>query len=219
MIGSHDTYTFEKPILGIWNASKRLWKTQCKTIDEQYNYGVRMFDVRVARTINGKWVACHGVVNFHKHWDKLEDICKMFSINYPEAIYRIVLEKGGKLVQKKFKKEAKNLCKKYPNLWRIDIKSTKYWLGGVDNNNQNLYDRGYKFALVNTWEPPCHEEHGTLTIKNLFSFNIKDEAKSKNEKGVFKNATISSLRSVKDLVDFQTKDTLYFIDYCTNEYD
>lgn len=219
MIGSHDTYTFENPILGIWNASKRLWKTQCKTIDEQYNYGVRMFDVRVARTINGKWVACHGAVNFHKHWDKLEDICKMFSINYPEAIYRIVLEKGGKLVQKKFKKEAKNLCKKYPNLWRIDIKSTKYWLGGVDNNNQNLYDRGYKFALVNTWEPPCYEEHGTLTIKNLFSFNIKDEAKSKNQNGIFKNIPTGALRSVKDEIDLQTKDTLYFIDYCTNEYD
>ena len=143
----------------------------------------------------------------------------MFSINYPEAIYRIVLEKGGKLVQKKFKKESKNLCKKYPNLWRIDIKSTKYWLGGVDNNNQNLYNRGYKFALVNTWEPPCYEEHGTLTIKNLFSFNIKDEAKSKNQNGIFKNVPISSLQSIKDLVDLQTKDTLYFIDYCTNEYD
>lgn len=30
---------------------------------------------------------------------------------------------------------------------------------------------------------------------------------------------LSSLRSIKDLVDLQTKDTLYFIDYCTNEYD
>lgn len=242
MIGSHDTYTYENPILSIWNVSKRLWKTQCKTIDEQYAYGIRMFDVRIARTLNGKWVACHGLVDFHKHWDSLDDICAMFSINYPEAIYRIVLEKGGKYAQKKFKKQASGLCAKYPNLWRIDIKSTKNWLGSVENNNQNLYDKGYKFALVNTWEPPCYEQHEILSLKNIFTCNLKAGAQKINQASLFKAAeTAESIDSgkisaqkvlniaavtpiivngfIKPTADLESKDVLYFIDYCTNEYD
>lgn len=33
MIGSHDTYTFEKPILSAYKASEKLWKTQCVDVD------------------------------------------------------------------------------------------------------------------------------------------------------------------------------------------
>lgn len=231
MIGSHDSYTFEKPILSIYKATSKLWKTQCKTIDEQYAYGVRMFDIRVARTLNGKWVACHGVCDFHKHWDKLEDICKEYKAKYPDAIYRIVLERGTRYAEKKFKKQAKGLCAQYPNLWRIDIKRTKNWLGSVDNNNQELYDAGYKFALGNTWDPPAYEIHGTLSFKNLFKCNLKDAAKSINSARVFTTEAQtasepvamakSSVPIITDLYSGikTSKDILYFIDYCTNEYD
>ena len=51
MIGSHDSYTFHKATKGIYNKSlvRRTWKAQNMSLDEQYEHGVRMFDVRVCR--------------------------------------------------------------------------------------------------------------------------------------------------------------------------
>lgn len=242
MIGSHDTYTFEKPILSAYKASEKLWKTQCVDVDAQYKAGVRMFDIRVARTLNGKWVACHGLVDFHKHWDHLSDICEEYKRKYPDAIYRIVLERGTKLAEKRFKKQAKGLCSRYPNLWRLDIKRSKNWMGAVGNNNQKLYDRGYKFALVNTWEPPAYEIHGTFSFKNLFKTNLKESAKAINQAKVFIERSIDETKDVSQpmllakspadpfiphtdipqsasITHPSNKDTLYLIDYCTNQYD
>ena len=57
--------------------------------------------------------------------------------------------------------QSKNF-NKYKNLWRVDIKDSKKWMGEIFNNNKSLFDRGYKFALVNTWTYPAHELHGSI---------------------------------------------------------
>ena len=93
MIGSHDTFTYEKSTSWINNNCKKWWKTQNKDIFEQYKFGVRFFDIRVYRD-NCCWRTCHGKVNLRTTFNTLEDICKWMNINFPEAIYRIVLEKG-----------------------------------------------------------------------------------------------------------------------------
>lgn len=211
MIGSHDTFTYLKPCSSIYKLCSRWWKTQCKSIDEQYAFGVRLFDIRVCRDGN-YWRLCHGIVNLRMTFLRIKDICNIMKWEYPDAIYRIVLEKVDNTDAKKFIDESRGLCNKFPNLWRVDIKSSKNWLGAVDNNNQNLYNRGYKFALVNVWSPPAYELHGFVTTSNFYKINLRKEAMKINKSLPFFNDKASLQKMIKD------KKHLYFLDYCTNKY-
>lgn len=235
MIGSHDSYTCCKSTSWWYNHCKKFWKTQKRSVEEQYQWGVRLFDIRVCR--DGEiWRTCHGVVNLTKCFKTLREICDYMSTSCPEAIYRIILEKG---VENEFKQQAlnnavaamekpkkvsvknplnggigidkinKTLCDLYPNLWRVDIKSTGNYLGTVCNNNKALYDKGYKFAMRNTWDPPSYEMHGQLKASNIFSVDLRKEAKRINTP-IFKGREIDDLKNSKEF--------LYFLDYCTNEY-
>lgn len=217
MLGSHDTFTYLKPTNKIHNLTKKWWRTQCKSIDEQYAFGVRFFDFRVYRD-NNVWRLCHGAANFKMAFLKLKGICNFIEWEYPEAIYRIVLEKGEESV---FKQEAlhpqkmipqETLCDFFGHLWRVDIKSTGNWMGSVCNNNQKLYDKGYKFAKVDTWTPPAHELHGSITVSNFYKTNLKKEAQKINGGLEFFKDT----QKLKDMI--ASKDELYFLDYCTNQY-
>lgn len=204
MIGSHDTFTYLDSSNCLMNKLTRYWRTQCKTIEAQYAFGVRMFDIRVVRD-NNKWRAAHGMAKLKKSWRSLHAICAYMENKFPEAIYRLVFERGNQ--EEVFRKQATGLCKEFPNLWRVDIKSTKNWMGAVENNNDSLYERGYLFAKVNTWEPPSCEPNAQLTIKNFYKFNMKKEDKKLHE--TFFNGLKEVLAS---------KENLYFLDYCTNEY-
>ncbi len=219
MIGSHDTFTYCKSTKWIFNHAKKYWKTQCKSIEEQYKWGVRMFDIRVMSEKNF-WRTCHGECKLTKCFLTLRDICDFMKKNCPDAIYRIVLEKGA---DSRFKQEALHnnfpdfdkkygtatLCDIYPNLWRVDIKATGVWTGTVCNNNQKLFERGYKFALVDTWTPPSYEIHGEVKCNNILKIDLRKKARQLNKE-------IFNLNNIDELKE--SKDFLYFIDYCTNEY-
>lgn len=209
MIGSHDSFTFEKSTSWIYNKGKRWWRTQGKSIKEQYAFGIRMFDIRVFRD-GGRWRTCHGKVNLRTCFKDIEEICLWMQANCPGAIYRIVLEKGDASVF--YQQADPAFVVKYPNLWRMDVKESGKWLGEVYNNNQGLYDRGYKFALVDVWTPPAHELHGFLTAKNFYKTDLRKEAMRINrELDFFKNP--ARLEEMKESLE-----ELYFLDYCTGEY-
>lgn len=186
MIGSHDSYTFHKATKGIYNKSliRRTWKAQNMNIAEQYEYGVRMFDVRVCRDGN-KWRVCHGAAEFDETFASIQCICDFFDRLYPDAIYRIWLEKGSEAVEKRFIAESVNdyysLCDFYPNLWRVGIKSYKEWTNGICNNNEPLYNKGYLFAKDAPWSGNCHELHGTMSFKNYFKGSLESQAKRYNQ--------------------------------------
>ena len=212
MIGSHDTFTYLEPCNPILNLGERWWKTQCRSIKEQYEFGVRFFDIRVCLDKHYFWRFCHGLVNFNRCVGTLYEICLYMAIFCPKAIYRIVLEKGNYTDEMIFIYETEGLCDKFPNLWRVDIKSSKVWMGEVCNNNELLFNMGYKFALVNTWEKPAHELHGFVTTSNFYKVNLRKEAMKINGSLTF----FDNKASLKEVID--DKVNLYFIDYCTNEY-
>ncbi len=68
MIGSHNTFSYLSPV-NFWGKITKLWsKCQDKTFAEQYNSGIRYFDIRVKR-INSNWHFVHnnvdyGLINF-----------------------------------------------------------------------------------------------------------------------------------------------------------
>lgn len=204
MIGSHDSFTYLSSTSFFFNIFKRLWKTQKYNIVEQYNRGVRMFDIRVRRDI-GCWRVCHGICDLKLTFPTLDSICIYMMKECPDAIYRIVLERGQERI---FKLETiynsgEKITDKFPNLWRVDIKSTNNWMGNICNNNMELYKRGYKFALSNTWEEPAHELHGIVTSKNFYKINLKKEANKINKK-VYNNYTSNELYG---------KEKLFLLDY------
>lgn len=218
MIGSHDSFSNLPSTNPIYNLFTRLWRTQCLSILEQYNAGVRFFDIRVCWH-KGKWNFCHGLAKLKGHQFKtLDEICDYIEIGFPDALYRIVLERGD---SKEFLKQTgyyssimeDSLCYKHPNLWRVDIKSHGRWNGEIDNNDFSLYNQGYNFATLNTWEAPCKEAHGKVTVKNFYKVNLMEEARECNSQlGIFSDRNAFSLAA-------QSKDYLYLLDYCTGDYD
>lgn len=213
MIGSHDTFTYLKPTNPICNLFKRWWKCQCRTIDEQYEFGIKFFDIRVVWHRN-RWYFAHGLVTLNFNYLKfktLYQLCGYIEYWYPKAIYRLVLERGSEKVEKKFTKEVK-LLHGFKNLWRVDIKSHKTWNGEIYNQNEAFLKLGYKFAKVNTWEAPAYELHGCISKDNWNKVRLKKEAKNINSNlDFFKDS--NKLEEMKN-----SKDELYFLDYCTNQY-
>lgn len=204
MIGSHDSFTCLAPQCKAYNAGKRWWKTQKVSLQEQYDLGVRLFDIRVCLK-EGLWRPCHGLVNLTASFSSLEGICKFMDTYLPDAIYRIVLEKGDVVEEWQFRNQSSGLCSKYPHLWRLDIKASKNWMGAVANNNDPLYREGYAFAKVNVWESPAQELHGFVTKKNWWKINLEKEAKKING---------SLFKTEKELQEaVASKKSLYFIDF------
>lgn len=117
MIGSHDSFTYLPAKSTIMNNITRFWRTQEKTIVEQYQLGVRFFDIRVKREIDEnnhiRWRVCHGLAELTKTFTTLKSICVYFSKTLPGCKYRIWMEKGSDEDWEYFKKEAKPLIEEY----------------------------------------------------------------------------------------------------------
>lgn len=163
MIGAHDSYTYLRPTNPLWCLIPFWWRCQNKSIDYLYSWGVRMFDIRVAyNTNNMYWYTCHGLVNFPKRFNCLEDICKEFTIRYPEAYYRIMFEKNTEWFSDAYKKEIAKLANTYYRLIGIYIKHP--WDVIYEDNSFELKDYA------------CHLFNWTIgkTIKdNLKAFEFK----------------------------------------------
>lgn len=92
MVASHDSLTYSKvknPILKLFSG---IWKTQELPLVEQYKK-VRYFDIRIYKDKKHKWRICHGLVDFIYTFDSIEDLCEEMKSRFPDAYYRVILEK------------------------------------------------------------------------------------------------------------------------------
>lgn len=214
MIGSHDTFSYLPSTCPVHNWLTRTWRTQCKTIMQQYLAGVHFFDLRVCQH-RGNWYFCHGLARFKSFQFKtLDAICDWMDKYFSVALYRIVLERGNVdefLAQAGYLSES--ICTRHQNLWRVDIKAHGKWNGEVGNNDFELYNRGYKFATLLTWEEPNRELHGETAVRNFYKIDLRKEAERCNTQlGIFSDPNAFELAA-------QSKDALYLLDYCTGDYD
>lgn len=192
MLGSHDSYTYQRANNPLLNKIKRYWRTQTKSIDEQYEAGVRFFDIRVKRNvvwIGNKvyifWQTCHGLAEFDETFHDIPAICKYFDDKYKGSIYRIWLEKGTESDEEVFKNQIDCCARFCPNLMQAVIKKGEIEIyRSVNHPKLNYYP--YKDWTVKG------------IVKNLFKCPIKDWAKKHNPK------------ITKEILD---SDEIYFIDY------
>lgn len=184
MIGSHDSFTYLDPIHSIFKLFKFMWRTQDKSIKEQYDRGVRYFDIRVIYRKN-RWYICHGLVVFKLSFASLKNLVDFFNTYYPNSKLRIIYERGD--YEDIFKQEIRE-CLNYNNLSFSCIKSK--WEVLV-NKDPIVNDYTYRPILSNLswWE--------NLKRMNFFS-TIKKYAKKHNP----------------EINEYMIRnDVLYFMDY------
>ena len=135
MIGTHNTFTYLSPVKWIFRLFKIFWRCQTKTIQEQYQEGSRFFDFRVYwNKKKNAWGISHGAVNVGVYFSSAFELSSFMNTNFPDAIYRVFLEKGTDEYLEKFKSEFLTVASINPNLccvgsrgpWRILYKSIKY---------------------------------------------------------------------------------------------
>lgn len=174
MLGSHDSFTYLKATSKLVETFSMFWRCQDKTIKEQYDDGVRCFDVRVAAdTFNGKnvWTTAHGLAEFNQTFVSLTSIMSFFKKQYPGSVLRIVLECDcdNEEIVERFKKQCTTIQKSYKaQIWQLVIK--KPWTILYNNDNLSVNDCachlfGWDMER-SVWENITHFDFSSMSIKS-----------------------------------------------------
>lgn len=211
MLGSHDTFTYLDSEDWFTRLLKPFWKCQSLSIQEQYDKGVRFFDIRVSKNYksgliskifnrkdnNPYWSVSHGIAELEENNDfmfkTIEDICMYFTNNFKDAYYRIIFESGNEEEKQEFKQQIIGLENKYFGLCWYGIK--KPWIT-LFYNPPFTYIEELNCKLFN-WD-----------IKKSFLTNIK---KIKLNNTIKRWAKSNNPKITKEITE--DKDRLVFIDY------
>ena len=193
MIGSHNSFTHLASDSDINNYFTWLWRCQDKTMVEQYEAGVRFFDIRVKAIVkSGKvmWEACHGSAGLGKTFLSINAICTYVQKSLPGSTFRLLLEKKGDY-DEKFKTDSLKAVEKYPEILKfVAIKSG--W--------SVLYQATDIPQIIDYCYVPWHSGDSFWeNIKNFRPSTIKSYAKKHNPV------------ITQEMVDDPT--TIYFMDY------
>ena len=173
MIGSHNSFTHLASDSSLNNKFTWLWRCQDKTVVEQYEAGVRFFDIRVkAIEKKGKlmWEACHGNAGLGKTFLSINAICTYVQKSLPGATFRLLLEKSGN--EDKFREDSLKAIEKFGDiLLFVAIKSG--W--------QVIYQSDKLPQIIDYCYVPWHSGDSFWTnIKNFEFSTIKKYAKEHN---------------------------------------
>lgn len=116
-IASHNSLTYAETENGNKRIIKRRNRCQNLNIRQQYEIGVRMFDFRVRKGINGKPQAAHGRIRYKANVE--DDLAYLNSRG--DVIIRIMLENRRLPRQRKkdfkwFDAYVREIVQKYPNI-------------------------------------------------------------------------------------------------------
>lgn len=229
MLGSHDTFTYlkcESPAVELIN---KFWRCQKINIQQQYNCGVRFFDIRLMTNTTGgivlsaikklfkkkknkvTWACGHGLAEVPQTFDSVEAVCKYFLECFPDAKYRIILEKRNDDNKKLFTQQVEELTK---------VQTIGKYKGKriIQECYPNCTYIGYKLpwtALYINYE--TYPQKFIDTCCRLFNWN-PDKSLSWNIKNFRADWTIKNwakAHNPKTLTKEQLNDphTCYFMDY------
>ena len=119
MIATHNTYTYQKALNKLFEVFHCFWRCQDLTIKDQYERGVRYFDIRVHRKKDDNWGVCHGLVNVYGGFSDLKMLYQVVRLHFPGAMCRIILEKGSKKDEEIFRKELDRLREEFKDFGEI----------------------------------------------------------------------------------------------------
>lgn len=129
-LGTHNSWTYGKTK---WYVPSFLSKCQKLNIQEQYNKGARLFDLRLRLKKDGTWGVSHGM-SFRKV-DYKKDLDWLNSLETPVYV-RVKLEynfrpKNLEEIKPKFREICKELEETYPGI--------KFFDGALKNESEVIY--------------------------------------------------------------------------------
>lgn len=148
VIGSHNSWSYLSPKK--WWMKPFIFMAKCQdlSIIEQYNLGVRCFDLRV----KFPFTVSHGFMDYKITWNQLMSDLKWLDRNSRGDIYiRVLHEVRNKKDYTTFNIESfRNFCTYIKN----EYKDLKFWCG------RNLYNWqvDYKFY----YDPTCEEKYASV---------------------------------------------------------
>lgn len=196
MIGSHNSFTYLEAKSSLMEKLSGFWRCQSKTAKQQYDLGVRFFDIRIAPEKDGnktKWRLCHGKADLKMVFVSIAALNNFIHRRFPKACYRLILEKGD---QGEFKVQANKLIdniEKNAGLYAIIIK--KNWQVLYTKNDLKI--REYYCHPLN-WNTDMSLGYN-LKHFDITQTNIKEYAKKHNP------------LITKEMIE--STDELFFMDY------
>lgn len=174
MVGSHNSFTFKNATCKLYNVFKSFWRCQDKSLHEQYDAGVRFFDLRVFRKDERHWSLAHGLVNLYGGYDTIYTLMFYMMTQFPDAHFRVVLEKGDSNVEKIFEDEVADAITALADrvhLYQAIIKS----------NWKILYTSNQEFIFHDfCYTPVLSGESFWYNVKHFKLSSIKKYAKKHN---------------------------------------
>lgn len=199
MLGSHNSYTYLKAVnKSIFNKFTKYWRCQYKTVQEQYEAGVRFFDIRLTPEFVKQgnkdrlyWRVCHGAVNVDQLFASLSTCANYFKSLGSDVKIRILLEKGDEDDIALFKTDAEKVLKRYKSIiTQIVIKK-----------NWNILYEDWKGIQIHDY---CYIPWNS---GKSFWYNIKHFTGSTIEKWAKEHNPVVTQEMIDDKVN------IYFMDY------
>lgn len=216
MIGSHNTFSYLPPVNPIYRLFIRYWRTQSKTIKEQYEAGVRMFDIHVTYHNSRWWPACGFVRLKGISFDTIEDICNYMDERYPQALYTITVEDTCNystwwmFLREVYAYLAYGKGRtRHPHAWREYLGIQKLY------NNDHDLARDYSFADAHKISNDLHDNAQIFHYYKVIGWGVwkwTNILKSHllKDSGSYKRDLLNWPYSVGD--PYKSKDALYIID-------
>lgn len=138
-IGTHNSLSY-LPCQWYLRPFSWIGKCQSKTIEEQYNDGVRYFDIRVKFNKNKKPISGHGILTYNID---IEEVLKLLNDKKDDTIIvRLFLENN-----KKKPRELDELFSKYIEKWMLEYKYLYFVEGGCRYEYKAFINRNIKYEV------------------------------------------------------------------------
>lgn len=150
IIGSHNSWSYLKPLHWWMYPFRFMAKCQSKSIKEQYNAGVRCFDLRI-KFKEGNLYLAHGFMIYKYNYVDLSLDLQWLNDRPDEVCIRILHEVRN---ESEYTNEAvfgfRSVCNQLPSLFP----NLKFWCG------RNLYnwEEDYEFSF----KPSCEEKYSSV---------------------------------------------------------
>lgn len=192
ILGTHNSLTGYKPKHWYGWLMKPFAKCQSKTIHDQYEEGVRCFDIRVRFDKNGKWVFAHGIyeLDINPYTDifyELEEIARLEESLHPEKdnyIYcRVIMEshRGGSSDKDKVR------FAKFCELFK-EFCPTVTFFGGNEKNGSwfpPVYDFGNDYPIIQAVGSMANQEPRAVGARWWELFMPKAYARRNNKANTY----------------------------------
>lgn len=175
VLSSHNSMTYLKPAKWYLYPFRFIAKCQSKTIQEQYEAGARVFDLRIVIPTGylGYYdtpVFAHGLMTYKS--PDINEVLAWLNSRDEKVYARILLERPDESVHNEFDRLLTEYEEKYPNIGFYQAADKKTWI--PLHKCKSLLPKRSKDAYASCNQSGCNKWKGILKSKNWSGWLIDD---------------------------------------------